>query len=64
MQKDKIVGTYRRLFELESEEDPSDHEHVHLSDGWQNLVSEAGFCDSCSEVVWIRLRQAFLERLR
>jgi hypothetical protein len=44
-------------FELEPEQDPCDHEHVSLPDGWQELVSEAGFCDSCSEVVWIRLRQ-------
>jgi hypothetical protein len=41
-----------KLFELEPTEDPlCDHEHVLLSDGWQKLVSEAGFCDSCGEGV-------------
>lgn len=26
-----------------------------LPDGWQELVTEVGFCDGCGEVVWIRL---------
>jgi hypothetical protein len=46
-----------RLFELEPIEDPlCDHEHVLLPNGWQELASEAGFCDFCGEVAWIRLK--------
>jgi hypothetical protein len=44
-----------RLFELEPEEDPCEHGHPALADGWRELVSEVGLCDVCFEVVSIRL---------
>jgi hypothetical protein len=44
---ENVIG---RLFELEPAVN-CDCELIALPDGWQELVSEAGFCDFCGEVV-------------